>query len=280
MNAKYQKIYEDFVGKGKVQCLDIAEDEGKFILHYKEGNSGKTQTVACEDYDTLNQICLEFGGRNPDTCRADGKFLRIGDKEHPWEPEDISALGHRVNKIEIEGLWQKKTGDDWPIRFPQNSGSRSIEGSKKEEIDEFTLIRSERKDCHFTRTFKSMQEFKNLIKFLTTSKSLEDLLWYVKMLCTENTTTQDQCVWKRVKAGDGTQRMVLELVELNGKSYTECMRRDLYNAADEMFFSPCQLITMKKKQETGKTVCLLAVEDGKVNVDGYEVAEPVKKKSK
>jgi hypothetical protein len=52
--------------------------------------------------------------------------------------------------------------------------------------------------------------------------------------------------------------------------YTECMRKDLFDAADDMFFAPCERITAKKKIQHHQEICFFAAEDGLIDVSNLQ----------
>ncbi len=95
----YDEIYQNFVGKGKIQPIEIGKsDDGMWVLTYKEGK--KTRQVECEDREYLDKILIEFGGKNPDTCRAPDMFLAM---DGSWGSNHINDLGHRITKIKFSG---------------------------------------------------------------------------------------------------------------------------------------------------------------------------------
>jgi len=261
----YDKIYQDFVGKNKVQPLEIISDKaGGFYLTYKEGTN--RDKVHCEDRRVLEEILVEFGGQNPETCKAHEMFLKI---DGSWDNKTLESLGHSITKIRIIG---NKTSDSekYNIHLPDGTGELTI--SKKGKIKDYIniLSRSHRR-VEFTRVFKDTIEFKKLIDFLINDSSFNGMIWNVMQLCTES-ENKKQCNWKRVIAGDGTKRMVLELRELDGVPFSKCVRQDLFNAAGDMFDAPCQRIKVSKKESGEKNICLFAAEDGSVDLSNYEAA--------
>ncbi|UCG07114.1 MAG: hypothetical protein JSV83_00195 [Desulfobacterales bacterium] len=261
----YEDIYQQFVGKDKVQPLKVCEGvDGMWILRYKEGQ--KVYEISCENREFLDRALVEFGGKNPETCRAPDQFMEMG----TWLSEDLNELGHAIQKVKFSGQRVVRS-KNIPILFPKSCGhSMIVNARKRMEENSFNLRLKDTERLDFTLSFKNPSEFDALIKFLKNHDSLGELKWIVMLLGTEARETRDQCVWKRLKAGDGTKRMVLELIGLNGQHYTDCVRQDLYNAAGDMFYSPCRRVAMKKKKEHVEEICMFAAEDGKIDMSIYE----------
>jgi hypothetical protein len=211
---------------------------------------------------------LAFGGKNPETCRAPDLFLDLDTK---WTSSDILNRGHKITKIKLVGKLvtnQKKI----PIDIGDDCGSFVLIRSKKNSHRQIILNQRYVEEASITRSFNNIDEFENLLKFIRTNPLLNELKWYVKQINSESTQTKDQCVWKRKSAGDGTKRMVLLLQKLNGINFTECMRKDLYDAADEMFYAPCERLTGKKATAPTQDICFLAAEDGTVDISNMVAA--------
>ena len=264
----FQKIFDRFVGDGKVQSTSLSKcDDDLWEWKFKEGT--KHSSITSDDLEFLQKMHVEFGGKNPDTCRASDKFLKLTD----FTLEDLLVAGHRPTKIVLVGQ-RIRDNDIYPIPIPEKAGSKDILNSQKsDDADTLRVVRKDREDAAITRAFGSLEEFELFRRFILDHEITKRMTWYVRMLNTESKQTRDACVWKREKVGDGTRRMALELWALNGKHYTECLRADLFAAADDMFDSPCNRIDMKKEKEyITKTICGYAAEDGKVDIDGYEPA--------
>ena len=262
----YDKIYQDFIGKDKIQPISIKTlDDNTWSLKYREGRI--VREIECDNREDLDKILIEFGGKNPETCKAGGRFLEL---DGGWGAEDLYKLGHRITKICLTG--QRHTRQKTiPFELPEGTGHQNAMKAKKQfGTNSIMLKMKDREDVTFTRSFSEKEEFDALIDHIKLHPSLKDLKWYVKLIGTESRETGGQCVWKRVQAGDGTRRMVLELREINGKDFRDCVRQDVFNAAGDMFDAPCRRITLKKKKASEKNICLFAAEDGDVNIDGYE----------
>ena len=108
------------------------------------------------------------------------------------------------------------------------------------------------------------------IEYVKKEPALKNLKWSVKAMSTESIGTKQQCSWQRVQAGDTTRRMVLELKRIDGKSYQDCVRQDVFNAAGDMFDAPCMRIRIKKKTKPTQERCLFSIEDKKTDLSGYE----------
>lgn len=263
----YDDIYQQFIGKDKIQPLRIEKtSNGAFELLYKEGT--RTHRIKCEDRKTLEQILVEFGGRNPETCKTESRFLEL---DGTWGTDDLLDLGHRITKISISGgriLRQKNI----PIKAPPGTGAPVIIHSKRNKEDNINLRLVDREDVKFTRSFREPYELDALIDFLKSEDALRGLRWRVDLLGTQSRETERQCVWQRVQAGDGTRRMVLELRKLDGVDFRRCVRQDLFDTAGDMFDAPCKRVRLKKKKAQEREICLFAAEDGKVNIEAYEAA--------
>ena len=262
----YDEIYQEFIGKDKVQAVKVMEKNGRWVLQYKEGK--KRDEIECEDRETLDKILIEFGGKNPETCSAVDDFLKLNKS---WTSDTLNDLGHRITKVRFNAsrVTRKAT---FPIILPEGCGHYPIVNAKKNDKDSINIMLIDKESTVFTRAFKTRQEFDNLQDFIFSNVSLNKLDWHVMLLGTESRDPARQCVWKRLKAGDGTKRMILELIGLDGAHYTDCVRQDLYNAAGDMFENACQRISMKKKKEQTIEICMFAAEDGKVDISGLEVA--------
>lgn len=262
-----EKIFQDFIGKGKVQSISLMQiDDALWEWKYKEGN--KVASIKDGNGDFLEKMHIEFGGRNPDTCRANDKFLELA----THSAEDLLRAGHIPTKIRVKGQ-RTLRNDSQSVELPPGTGSSEPMKAKKHNAkDELTYYIKDQETAMITRAFNSVEDFDRFKTFLLTDSKLSRLHWYVDLLGTESKSTKDQCVWKREKVGDGTRRMALELFALNSKHFTECIRADLFAAADDMFDSACQRITVKKPKEFMKTVCFYAAEDGKIELEGYEAS--------
>lgn len=263
----YDDIYQQFIGKDKIQPLRIEKaGNGEFVLIYKEGR--RTHQLKCEDRRTLEQILVEFGGKNPETCKTESRFLEL---DGSWGADDLLDLGHRVTKISISGgrVLRQKT---IPIKAPTGTGSPVIIHAKRHKEDNINLRLIDREDVKFTRSFRDPYELNTLIEFLRGEASLQGLRWRVDLLGTQSRDTQRQCVWQRVQAGDGTRRMVLELRKLDGVDFRRCVRQELFDTAGDMFDAPCKRVTVKRKKAAERDICLFAAEDGKVDLAAYEAA--------
>lgn len=262
----YDQIYQDFVGKDKVQPLSISQKKsGAWVLKYREGKL--IRDVECSSRDDLDKILVGFGGKNPETCKTDSKFLELTGE---WGSEELNILGHRITKIQLDGLRISRI-KIIPFILPEGTGQKSAMASKRRLLDEITLRLRDREESSFTRSFDKIEEFDALVTFLKSHPSLKDLRWFVKLIGTESKSTGKQCVWKRVQAGDGTKRMVLELRKLDGKSFKNCVRKDVFDSAGDMFDTPCRRISVRRKGSGEQNICLFAAEDGLVDISNFEV---------
>lgn len=263
----HDDIFAQFVGKDKIQPVSVIKTEDGFRLLYKEGR--KWEHVDCEDRQVLDEILISFGGKNPETCRTESRFLDLA-KE--WGSDDLNDLGHRITKVRLIGdrIVRSKV---IPVYFPEGTGaSGTIQSKRSHEKDMASLLMRDTEHVEITRSFDSPKEFDALATFLLSDPALKDLHWRVDLIGTESREVSKQCIWKRCRAGDGTKRMVLELQEIDGVGYEQCVRQDLFDAAGDMFDAPCKAIKVKPKHEQTKKICLFAAEDGTVDLAAYEAA--------
>lgn len=264
----YDSLYQKFVGLDKVQPLNVLPGENdSWVLRYKEGKV--IREITCKNREDLEKILIEFGGKNPETCKTFSQFL---DFDGSWTSETLNELGHRITKIAVLGyrILRQQT---IPIQLPEKSGYSGTVQSMKRGPDVINYKLKDREDATITRSFNNSNEFETFMEFILKDEPmLKDLRWTVRTLGTESRETQNQCVWSRVNAGDGTNRMVLELHALDGAWYEDCVRQELFNAAGDMFDAPCKRIKLKKKKEHFRNICLFAAEDGDVDINSYELA--------
>jgi hypothetical protein len=265
-----KRIHDDFVGKEKVQSISLVkeDDNGTWAWNFKE--DGKPNTISSDNRDELEKMHMEFGGKNPETCRGPDDFLSVdfGNKNF-WDSKTLTNLRHRITKITLFGR-RVLRDESFPLTVPEECGSPDTIKSKRASKDEVNLYQKDIETIQITRSFSNPEEFDNLLEFIRTNKKLSKMNWYTQKIGTESQETHGHCVWQRTEAGDGTKRMVLLLNQLNGKKFTECMRKDLFDAADDMFFAPCDRIIAKKKVEKHQNICFFAAEDGLVDISGME----------
>lgn len=274
-SADLKKFTARFIGKGKIQALRIEPlKNGMYKLLYREfGKEGKAdpkatiESIECSDREEVDQLLVSFGGQNPETCRAPDMFLDVtGD----WDSESFLERGHRVTKISVKGtvvIEKSKTS----IPLSDELGKPVITAGK-DTGPEISVTQCFRKDAEKTYEFNSSNQFNQFLHKLKTDPVLKRLEWDVLKLCTEVTETGVPCVWKRLKAGDGSMRMVLELIKINSRDYTQCVRQELYDAAGDMFYAPCQRVPVdRKKKHLTEEICVFAAEDGKINMDRFDI---------
>ena len=268
--AKASEIEKMFVGydRGKVQVLEIyfKKERKEWTMKFKEGD-GQVKEVGSEDRDFMEALFFEFGGNNPETCKTQSRFLEL---DGSWDSRDIDRLGHVITKITVRGQKSHRKRNH-PYTFPEDVGEPRALKSNRTVRDEVVVGEDHNEKCSFTRSFSNPGEFDNLVRFLRTHDCLKDLKFTVYGLGTQSKFNGGQCVWERGQAGDGTSSMVLELTKINGTHFSKHPRKFLYDAADGMFDAPCKRVTMaKSKKRYERNICLFAVDDGKVDVSGYE----------
>lgn len=262
-----QKIFEEFVGRGKVQSLSLERKNGVYVYKYKEGR--KTEKIESEDFEGLQRLHLEFGGRNPETCRAQDYFLNF---KNDWTSDNFLELGHRPQKIKIKGERDIRN-KTFNFDLPKGSGYRPINTQAKKGQDHIGHRLIDREVSNITRIFKKPEELDKFKLFILNNSTLNELTWKVEAMGTETKATGDQCIWIRKKAGDGTQRMVLQLEAVNSIHYNLLMRKQLHDAADDMFCAPCQQLKIKQQGPKTKDICAFAAEDGTIDLSGFIAAD-------
>jgi len=251
----------------KIQTKFVFESyDGKFETQYEGASvikgTGSVIGVGAE-YCFAEIIYLRISG----AAQINAKILDLKN----FTSEDILLAGHRLTKIKLKGqrITRNKT---IPIELPVGTGSKEpVSRKRTTERDKMNLLLKDQETVVITRAFNKTSQFDAFRSFIFEKEEFKELTWFVEILGTENKTTNDACLWVREKVGDGTKRMALELMYLNGKHYTDCIRGDLITAADDLFDTPCHRIKLKKDKEFYKSVCMIAVEDGKVNIEGYTV---------
>lgn len=258
-----EKIYNDFVGRGKVQSISLVKSDNHWIYTYKEGR--KHESIKDKNFDQLQKLHLAFGGRNPETCRAKDLFLKL---DGQWGSDDLLELGHRPQKVTLNGTNEIRN-KIFPISIPNDCGFKPIcKKNSKSDFIKISLI--DKETSKITRIFKEPEQLDAFADFILNDPSLQQLSWNIHVLGTETKATGDQCVWVRELAGDGTKRMVLKLQKVNGIIYTKLMRKQLHDAADDMFCSPCSQLSVKKIDPKTINICAFAAEDGTIDLSGYE----------
>jgi len=267
MNAT--ELEAKFIGfeKGMIHALRIEElkKTGQYRLWFREDQKKGQTHIDYDDYDELQKYLVKFGGKNPDTCKAQERFV---DFDGTWDNKTLANLGQRVTKISLEGTATVKS-DRYAVTFPENTGSPGTLQANRNTSDVTNVHNGEHKKCFVTRSFSSPLEMDNLAKHLLGEASFKNLKWKTKKLHTEQIATGKQCVWVNVLAGDGTRKRVLELQEVDGIKFFRCVRQELYDAAGDMFDQPCKRVpTGTEREAPEKNICLFALEDGKINSAG------------
>ncbi|MFC1895060.1 hypothetical protein ACFL0Q_00135 [Thermodesulfobacteriota bacterium] len=249
----WDKVREEFIGKGKVQALKIEPIAGgKFRLYYREGK-GTPDFIEADDKPELDKLLIEFGGKNPETVAAPDMFLTIQD----WMSGGVEQLGHRLEKISLRGFRDIRN-TSVPLYIPQTCGHPEILHSKKDRGPEpvrARILQKEHDQIKFTVCFATTEELDSLLAFLKTDQALRDFTWQVETLVTLALDSGRMCKWVRTTAGDGARRMVLELQRLDDTHYNNCVHHDLVCAADGMVGGECKKIPDKRRKQKEQLIC-------------------------
>jgi hypothetical protein len=96
--AKASEIEKKFAGydRGKVQGLEFyfSKETKEWTMKFKREDGN-------EDRDFMEKLFVEFGGRNPETCKSEGRFLTL---DGSWKAKDLKDLGHTITKVQIRGV--------------------------------------------------------------------------------------------------------------------------------------------------------------------------------
>lgn len=256
-NHTWADIIEDWRGKGTILGIRVEElKTGQFRLHYED--KGKPYFVDWDNKNECYEALLEFGGKNDFTVRAPDLFLKLG----KWDASTLINLGHRPTKIGLKGFKYIRN-QELPIEIPPKCGHPEIVNQRKKETrDMLRLYQVDNERVNVTRTFKNQKECDTFLQFILKTKIFKDFEWDVSLLCTFAIEDQKHCEWRRKKAGDGTQRMVLKLLQLEGKSVVECLPYNIISAADDMVGGECRQVTViKDPPPKEKTLCTIYAED-------------------
>jgi hypothetical protein len=259
---KWDKLLEEFVGKDKCESLDIIHNVEKdnWMYKYKEKIDGKytIQSIILPTLQEAEKFHFTFGGKNPSSVSAPEAFLRLGQ----WRSGDMSEMGHKITEIVIEGMRQTRH-KTLPIYLPEDTGyDRLINKKKTKTQSQAKLILTDKEICNISRVFKSQEEFDNFVDFLQNEEALSTLVFYVNTMCLENEETKKVGKWMRCRAKDGTNRMILELQQIDGEKYQDIMYSSVLAYADGMASGECRKIP-KKVRSKPETVCYFAAKEGK-----------------
>lgn len=267
MKSENDKIIDEImqaaIGDEKYEILDtLPNNDGGFVVRFQRPG-GKIQNYLAVDQEAVKEFTEAVGGVNIQTVAAKPDYLKL----NGWGADELMADGHRITKIRLEG------GTTYKPRkvFVETSAKHGVNGlpDSKAGAGPIRVNIRNNNQTRFTRSFKKAYMLDNLVELIKNDKYLSKMSLLVKVINTENVKTKALCVWRAVRAGDGTKRMVLKLVSLNGKHYTECLRQDLHDAADGMADTVCRQFEAPVRLNT---LCEFAVRDGKVGLDGKKAA--------
>ena len=255
MRKTVDQIREEFVGKGKVQPLRVERTEdGNYELYYR-AEKGKVERIKTESRKELDEILIEFGGKNPETVSTPDDFLSLGQ----WSAKDLLKTGHMIQKIRLSGsrtAWNNQI----PVEIPKTCGKRPMLNADREEKRESvtaSIRQMAGEKVDFTISFEDPEQLDELIAFINSQPMMSQYKWSVHEMVTLSTATKKYCKWARTTAGDGSKRMVLELRSLNGTHYNNCMYHDLLCAADGLIGGECKKIPNPSKKPSERLVCEL-----------------------
>jgi len=261
---RLQKMIQDWRGEGKIQAKRRQRmDDGTYRLDYVN-EKGNSHWILLDSKKEVDEILIEFGGKNHETVAAPNLFMSLGG----WVNEDLEQLGHRIEKVTISSE-SKTPASNEEICFPEDCGNTEIRNAQnvvKREANVTINRETGHTDGIGARTvsFSSPHEFENFVEFLLSHKKLKHLKFHVKRLTTLSVDTRKVCSWERQKAKDGTARMELMLVSLDGVPYEDCVHYELIEAADGMAAFECAKVTDTTQKEQTKKACIRAVERGDV----------------
>jgi hypothetical protein len=247
-------IKQSFVGSGKVIALRVENNnDGTYRFHYRDGD--KPGYIDADNRKELDELLIEFNGKNPETVSAPDMFLTLDD----WGSEDLLRQGHVIQKIQLKGTLESKN-ELIKIDIPQTCGKRPMLNAGRELKNCSVTANIKHKDreaIDFTIAFEDPMQFDTLLKYISNHKRLSRYHFIVRQLITLSNATKKYCKWVRVSAGDGSRRMVMELRALDGIHYNDCMVFDLLGAADGLIGGECKKIPDPKTMSKDRLVCEL-----------------------
>ncbi len=196
---------------------------------------------------------MAFGGKNDYTLHAPDELLKL----NSWDSETLFEFGHSLIKIGLKGS-KRIRNQLIPVTIPEGCGypeKTNRRGKKNVKEDLLSIKQTDEEKIDVTRSFKTRSEFDSFLKFLFSSKYLKGFEWEVLVLSTISVDVKKKCDWRKKKPGDGTSRMVLKLVRLNGVYYEQCLPHDLLSAADGMVGGECRTIQTVQTPPTPKDLC-------------------------
>ena len=251
--AEWQE--RDDKGKNKVNILglDIEKRSGNkkaYSIRFKEGKKA-THKVTFTNRREAEEFMFAFGGKNNLTVAAPSKFLFLGG----WSVESLSVHGHGPVALACSsGSANNNIKRRITHYLPEDCGFPPIQKKGQRASLEITeKITSGVKSGMISANFETPVQMDNFVAQMY--KLFPDYKIPVKRAVTRNLDTNDLCVWTRARVGDGTKRMELRLVQLNGKDYQICKWDDILSAADLMAASECERVFIKIKKDITEEHC-------------------------
>jgi hypothetical protein len=113
-----------FRGEDKIRAIRLEVKDGFYRLFFEE--DAKTYFVDDKSRKVLDEILLEFGGKNEETVAAPAECLQF---DGSWDSEFLLERGHRISSITISGL-NRPTPAPEPIHLGAECGYSKIKDSQ------------------------------------------------------------------------------------------------------------------------------------------------------
>lgn len=249
--SEAKKIRENQVGKGKVIVKrDPVQVSGGWEIIIEDEN-GTTELLLFKTYQEAQEACFQFGGNNIMTIAAP---MELNDFEN-WTTEKFFNWGHIVREITLtQSICTEDKRRKVPNELPKDCGSGTLPGSNRKVPTIFhEMVISENYVLKKTIHFSEGDQLDNLKKWL--GIRFPGHKFMVDSFVTQNHETSDYCKFVRQKVGDGTKRMELKMVKLNGEEYQKCRIHSILQAADGLAAHECKIVKLETQKIAVNTIC-------------------------
>lgn len=239
-----KEAIEEFIGAGKVNILGVSRaDNGEWSVKFKQNN--KMILLDFPNHTEAEEFAFEFGGFNNLTVTAPEGLLFL----EQWDIEQIWDDGHEILSIQTASA---KSENDRETKVPHvlspDCGYSYLPGSKKtknrENICFVEQIKQVDQVSGRTMVFDNVSQPRELITQL--KDKFPNHRFPVENFVSRNHESKQLCKWLRRRVGDGTKRMELRLIKLDGEDFTKCRYSQIIVAADGLASTECERVIIKK----------------------------------